>query len=846
MPNLKSKLLQKLTKSFYPYAKKTYGFDRDAKIHFVNDAENAEKPFGKTAYYNPQTSEVTVFTTGRHIKDIMRSVSHELVHHAQNCRGAFDGASNVGEQGYAQNDSHLREMEREAYEQGNLCFRDWEDTVKSQMQPGAIYEGKDLYGHKHTRLNHRLLKSWGFINESKVVEGMNGFPNMEEWWTEEPREIMSFVYWLKGQIPPSDPEKLVQAWDDLVAQLSKKHPPTGEVQTIQIMKELDDDDTWGSKYYSQTQFEQKINPTPKTPKPQAQENGKKGLLVENNNLFNRQEDTKMNINKYIAEEIVSRLQEAGVNLFDPEVIKMLKETTKPVGGERINNLRWIASNLSEANATEKVDGIPVSQAQAQELVTVYDALNETNKARFNNANVSKLLNFIGSTMIQEDDGDEDEPQGDLSPAQKELDLDDDGKIEPSDLAGLRSGKEDEDVGDEVEDKKKDESLRKSIEKMVLAALSEGSLQEIDGFGDYDDEDGGYSDRDMFGDGDAREKFVDAMAKQMQKKLVKTEDDGTDVIAYFEDGTKGYVGMAAGADGVKASLWAGSKSPKIYDPAEAAAYLDSEQAKADYNIQENVIDGDKPERMWSSVVDNTPMKRDGTISADELIAVVVEENPDIMHEEVKAFLDALVQQKSLRLIPDEDFGDEYSLMSEGKYKRDDKKKKKMYEGGSMAEYGKIDAEDGNPPSKIGQGDEAYMEAYNAVLMARGEDPLPVKAPDQKYLDALHSGALEEDWQDDPMAGVEGDEHMNQLKFTIEDVLEANPGAGEQEIMQAVMAQPGVEGNYAPEEIMAAIEDFMGMDPMEETVDDQYAIRATALNERLMRQWFKIKQVIYSRT
>ena len=124
---------------------------------------------------------------------------------------------------------------------------------------------------------------------------------------------------------------------------------------------------------------------------------------------------------------------------------MLKETTKPVGGERINNLRWIASNLSEANATEKVDGIPVSKAQAQELVTVYDALNETNKARFNNANVSKLLNFIGQTMIQEDDGDEDEPQGDLSPAQKELDLDYDGKIEPSDLAGLRSGKEDEDV-----------------------------------------------------------------------------------------------------------------------------------------------------------------------------------------------------------------------------------------------------------------------------------------------------------------------------------------------------------------------------------------------------------------
>jgi len=56
---------------------------------------------------------------------------------------------------------------------------------------------------------------------------------------------------------------------------------------------------------------------------------------------------------------------------------------------------------------------------------------------------------------------------------------------------------------------------------------------------------------------------------------------------------------------------------------------------------------------------------------------------------------------------------------------------------MAEYGKIDAEDGNPPSKIGQGNPDYMEAYNAVLIAKGEDPLPMKKPDQAYLDAMPS-------------------------------------------------------------------------------------------------------------
>ena len=57
---------------------------------------------------------------------------------------------------------------------------------------------------------------------------------------------------------------------------------------------------------------------------------------------------------------------------------------------------------------------------------------------------------------------------------------------------------------------------------------------------------------------------------------------------------------------------------------------------------------------------------------------------------------------------------------------------------FSEYGKIDAEMCNPPSKIGQGDEEYMKAYNAVLVAKGEEPLPVVKPDQAYLDALRSG------------------------------------------------------------------------------------------------------------
>jgi hypothetical protein len=34
------------------------------------------------------------------------------------------------ELGYAQKDPHLRAMERQAYEKGNMLFRDWEDNYK--------------------------------------------------------------------------------------------------------------------------------------------------------------------------------------------------------------------------------------------------------------------------------------------------------------------------------------------------------------------------------------------------------------------------------------------------------------------------------------------------------------------------------------------------------------------------------------------------------------------------------------------------------------------------------------------------------------------------------------------
>ena len=75
--------------------------------------------------------KIVLFVDGRHHKDLLRSLSHELVHHAQNCRGEFEEGLTTQE-GYAQEDGHLRNMEEEAYLKGNMILRDYEDGVKKE------------------------------------------------------------------------------------------------------------------------------------------------------------------------------------------------------------------------------------------------------------------------------------------------------------------------------------------------------------------------------------------------------------------------------------------------------------------------------------------------------------------------------------------------------------------------------------------------------------------------------------------------------------------------------------------------------------------------------------------
>ena len=123
--------LKPLADELMGYCQKEMGFQKPPSLFFQEDPENAKDSLGKTAYYDPSNLKIVIYTTGRHDKDILRSIAHELVHHVQNLRGDFDNTDST-DPGYAQNDPHLRNMEKEAYLLGNMLFRDWEDQKKSQ------------------------------------------------------------------------------------------------------------------------------------------------------------------------------------------------------------------------------------------------------------------------------------------------------------------------------------------------------------------------------------------------------------------------------------------------------------------------------------------------------------------------------------------------------------------------------------------------------------------------------------------------------------------------------------------------------------------------------------------
>ena len=100
------------------------------EIKIKKDISEAQDFFGRTAYYSPAKKELVLFIMNRHPKDIMRSFSHEMIHHMQNLQGRLGNhyGTNTNE------DDDLVEIEKEAYLLGNITFRNWEDKIKNEYK----------------------------------------------------------------------------------------------------------------------------------------------------------------------------------------------------------------------------------------------------------------------------------------------------------------------------------------------------------------------------------------------------------------------------------------------------------------------------------------------------------------------------------------------------------------------------------------------------------------------------------------------------------------------------------------------------------------------------------------
>ena len=152
----------------YDHFASKYGFKKPPVMVFDSDPSNQSKVLGKTAYYDPQSFEVHVFVDGRHPKDVLRSIAHELIHHKQNLEGRLDVGGYTGPGYYLENDD-LKEVEHEAMLEGNATMREYEDTRKYK-------ENKDmsLKEWKNNELNQLLLKKFGILKEEKKKMSMKG------------------------------------------------------------------------------------------------------------------------------------------------------------------------------------------------------------------------------------------------------------------------------------------------------------------------------------------------------------------------------------------------------------------------------------------------------------------------------------------------------------------------------------------------------------------------------------------------------------------------------------------------------------------------------------------------
>lgn len=137
-PSVTSPEFKQMLGSLCAYLCKQLGIKKTPSLKILDSPENSKEKFGYTGYYDHKTRTITLYVTDRHDTDVLRTFSHEMVHHWQNERGTLHPEDrgvkmpmdNTDGEHYAQHNPWLRKREMEAYLYGCLLFRDWQDEQR--------------------------------------------------------------------------------------------------------------------------------------------------------------------------------------------------------------------------------------------------------------------------------------------------------------------------------------------------------------------------------------------------------------------------------------------------------------------------------------------------------------------------------------------------------------------------------------------------------------------------------------------------------------------------------------------------------------------------------------------
>lgn len=769
---------------FYPFAKEALGFDKDATVVFESDLANAKNPLGKTAHYDPSNSTVTVYVDKRHPKDVMRSVSHELVHHAQNLRGDLNGGAM--EEGYAQSDDHLRKMEEEAYHKGNMIFRDWTDTRNNpEEQKNVMSRLMQEWGYDDSTLEEEASSSKNFEEGQLVVVIASALAvDGEKTGTVVKSDDKSVTIKLdddqEGKYVPED--KMVRVRIDYVE-------PRVEAGDADIMGETEEVNEMYDDDYDDFDMDSLEDEFPWLKKDMG---GKKGappadvaadLDAEFGDMMAAHQDEE-------EEEEITVMKEDPMDegfRFSDEEKAMLDKMSKKEFSDYVTKGRHTTPDLK--GDMDEIPGMEGPFQYKSGAVLYYD----TKTGEYYDRGQDRYLDRDEAAELTMEKVDRkkaawmkayDDAAG--NPQPKPRDFWDTAtflynKGEDPVEAGQRysannineapktwaeAGAEDAKkgrppsppspggLGPDRREWNEYMEAYKAAAGQTVGGSTGAHMNEMEGDGD------GWG--EIHGNASEEAPTMDAAVNALSK-LDKTIESYLQNVDKFPQ----YEADARDLQEIRGMFWQeikngatpGNFSQELKD---AVAQLDTivrDEVPQDlyYSLHPEILENKKMklEEMVRQAVrkaltekkyrreDEKEEEKDNLEEGNQESRTItqIETIGDVVSEVIRMSDDPEVIERLERV---DEMVTELLAQMQGvePVSMEETASPEEVNEAQMSEYGEIDAQDGNPPSKIGRGNQEYMDAYNAVLVARGEEPLEVEAPDQAYLDALHSGNLEE--------------------------------------------------------------------------------------------------------